>query len=57
MKKPYITPQAEVFELRAESMLALSNVQIGDGEVNESWSNKKNGGWNSSDWSDSDAEE
>lgn len=50
MKKTYIKPQTEIFELGTESiMLSASKIDINDGEATQ-WSNKK-GGWSSDDWS------
>ena len=69
MKKVYIIPAIEIFEMEAEKVVALSKIETGDGEIEEGqvWedgdgdgfvdamSNKRrpNSPWNSSNWSSS----
>lgn len=56
MKKKYIAPQSVAFNFAPNQMLASSTNSIGihSGERadSEAFTNK-NGGWNSSDWSES----
>ena len=63
MKKEYIIPTIEIFEMETEHVAALSNVGTGEGEVGDgdddgyvdAMSNKRrpNSPWNSSNWSSS----
>ncbi|MDO4930457.1 MAG: hypothetical protein Q4E59_04920 [Bacteroidales bacterium] len=56
MKKTYIKPQIEIFELCTEAvMLDASKVSIDSDKSATQWSNKKSG-WSSDDWT-SGAEE
>ena len=63
MKKVYIIPAIEIFEMEAEKVVALSKIETGDGEIEDedgdgfvdAMSNKRrpNSPWNSSNWSSS----
>ena len=63
MKKVYIIPAIEIFEMEAEKVVALSKIETGEDEIGDgdddgfvdAMSNKRrpNSPWNSSNWSSS----
>ena len=63
MKKVYIIPAIEIFEMETEKVVALSKIETGEGEIEDgdddgfvdAMSNKRrpNSPWNSSNWSSS----
>ncbi|MCI6252217.1 MAG: hypothetical protein MR624_04235 [Bacteroidales bacterium] len=52
MKKAYISPTSEAFDLRVEAMMATS-FPINNSEADQ-WSNKNEGGWDCGNWSNAD---
>lgn len=54
IRKKYITPEVEVFDVELENMVAAS-LSIGEGDIDEELSNKRkpvnNSPWDSSNWS------
>lgn len=55
MKKKYIKPQAEIFELCSEAIMLKASVDIKNESATQ-WSNKKSG-WDSDNWSNDLEEE
>ncbi|MDY5086807.1 MAG: hypothetical protein SPE72_02775 [Alloprevotella sp.] len=55
MKKTYIIPTSEAFDLRAEAMMMATSYPINNSEGDQ-WSNKNEGGWDCNNWSSADEE-
>lgn len=53
MKKAYISPTSEAFDLRAEAMMMATSFPINNSETDQ-WSNKNEGGWDCNNWSSAD---
>lgn len=56
IRKKYITPEVEVFDVELENMVATSppDLGVGDGDITEECSNKRqpvSSPWDSSNWS------
>ncbi len=53
IRKKYITPEVEVFDVELENMVAAS-LSLGEGDIDEECSNKRqpvSSPWDSSNWS------
>lgn len=55
IRKKYITPEVEVFDVELENMVATSpDVGLGEGDIETEWTNKRqpaSSPWDSSNWS------